>query len=114
MPYEYIYEHRPDGEYMRHGDGQNWPAYFGPLLCASYYHDGYLFANYLKKPGTAYPVVYGFLTHDPGDKERIRDDKIFEFLWRDRTSSRPSHRASAFPLLRVSIRMDAGAYRLGR
>jgi len=83
VPYEWIYEHRPDGQYMRVGDGQNWPTYFGTLLCASYYHDGYLLSNYLRPPGTPAAVVFGFLTHDPGDKERIRDDKIFEFLWRD-------------------------------
>jgi heparin/heparan-sulfate lyase len=115
VPYEYIYEHRPDGQYMRHGDGQNWPAYFGPLLCASYYHDGYLYANYLEKPGKPYPVVFAFLTKDPGDTEPIPDYKIYEFLWRDPNlkpkplTDLPLSHYSAFPFGWMVARTGWGA-----
>jgi heparin/heparan-sulfate lyase len=74
IPYEWIYERRPDNQFMWSGDGENWPTRLSSLLCASYYHDGYVLANYLLDPKLAEVHTRGY---DP------RMDDLFAFLWRD-------------------------------
>jgi heparin/heparan-sulfate lyase len=76
VPYEYIYERRPDNHYMWSGDGHNWPSRLGSLLCGSYYHDGYVLSNYLLDPDPV-DVPTARQGYDP------RMDKLFAFLWRD-------------------------------
>jgi heparin/heparan-sulfate lyase len=85
VPYEWIYLRRPDGKFIRSGDGQNWPTRLGTLLTASYYHDGYLLSNYLVDPEVPPDdPLFHFLWNDPESKyPRTSDNKIFEFLWRD-------------------------------
>src|SRR5574340_12414 len=56
---------RADGQLLRSGDGQSKAPKLRSLLCASYYGDPYVLADYLKEPGI-----------DPMSK-------IFEFLWAD-------------------------------
>ena len=73
VPYEWIYLRRPDGQFMRSGDGQNWPTRMGTLLCASYYGDGYLLSNYRKESFVDDPQN-GRQGYDPGM------DKLFELL----------------------------------
>lgn len=85
VPYEWIYLRRPDNKFIRAGDGQNWPTQMGSLLAASYYHDGYILANWLKDP-VIDPTnkLYDFLWPEPGTRAMsATDSKIFEFLWRD-------------------------------
>jgi heparin/heparan-sulfate lyase len=85
VPYEWIYLRRPDGGFIRAGDGQNWPTRFGSLLAASYYGDGYILANYLKDP-VADPrnPLYQFLWPDPGPRPAaVCDTRLWELLWRD-------------------------------
>jgi heparin/heparan-sulfate lyase len=85
VPYEWIYLRRPDGKFIRAADGINWPTRLGTLLCASYYHDGYLLSNYLVDPEVD-PAnkLYHFLWNAPESKyPAVSDNKIFEFLWRD-------------------------------
>jgi hypothetical protein len=65
LPYSWIYMRRPDGQMLRAGDGQGKVPKLRSLLIASYYHDGYVLADYLKTPGI-----------DPLNE-------IFELLWRD-------------------------------
>ena len=65
VPYQWIYMKRPDGQLLRSGDGQSKPPRLRSLLCASYYGDGYVLADYLENPG-----IYGM-------------NKLYEFLWRD-------------------------------
>jgi len=77
VPYEWIYLRRPDGQFVRSGDGQNWPTHMGTLLCASYYHDGYLLTDYLKSPAVNRALEDNRLAYDN------RMDDLFEFLWRD-------------------------------
>lgn len=85
VPYQWIYLRRPDGMFVRSGDGQNWPTRLGSLLCASYYGDGYILANYLKDPVAGITnKLYDFLWRDPElPPLPISDTKLFEFLWRD-------------------------------
>jgi hypothetical protein len=85
VPYEWIYLRRPDGKYIRSADGQNWPTRLGSLLCAGYYHDGYVYSNYLADPEVdPEDKLYHFLWPVPGEKyPPVSDNKIFEFLWRD-------------------------------
>ena len=85
VPYQWIYLRRPDGAFIRSGDGQNWPTRLGSLLAASYYGDGYVLANYLKDPvGEVTNKLYAFLWPEPGsDPPPIPDTRLFEFLWRD-------------------------------
>jgi hypothetical protein len=75
VPYQWIYLRRPDGLFIRSGDGQNWPTRLGSLFTASYYGDGYTLANFLQYP-TARPST-PLMTYDS------RLDDLFEFLWRD-------------------------------
>jgi heparin/heparan-sulfate lyase len=85
VPYEWIYLRRPDNAFVRAADGQNWPTRLGSLLCASYYGDGYILANYLKDP-VADPrnPLYQFLWPDPGPRPAaVCDTRLFELLWRD-------------------------------
>ncbi len=65
VPYSWIYMRRPDGQLLRSGDGQSRAPKLRSLLNASYYHDGYVLADYLRDPGV-------------GDL-----NEIFELLWRD-------------------------------
>ena len=65
VPYQWIYMRRPDGQLLRAGDGQSKPPKLRSLLCASYYGDGYVLADYRRDPGI-----------DPMSK-------IFELLWSD-------------------------------
>lgn len=84
VPYEWIYIRRPDGKFLRAGDGQNWPTQLGSLLTASYYEDGYILANFLKDPiEDPKQKLYDFLWNDP-DRTTLpaTDDKLWEFLWR--------------------------------
>ena len=57
----------------------------GSLLAASYYHDGYILANWLKDPVIdPNNQLYDFLWPEAGTKAMSSvDSKIFEFLWRD-------------------------------
>jgi heparin/heparan-sulfate lyase len=81
VPYEWIYLRRPDGKFIRSADGQNWPTRLGSMLCASYYGDGYVLANYLKDPEVdPANALYHFLWRDPPP---MSDNKIFELLWRN-------------------------------
>jgi heparin/heparan-sulfate lyase len=85
VPYEWIYLRRPDGAFVRAGDGQNWPSRFGSLLAASYYGDGYILANSLKD-SAADPrnPLYQFLWPDPGPRPAaVCDTKLWELFWRD-------------------------------
>ena len=86
VPYEWIYERRPDGYFVRSGDGQNWPSIIGSLLCASYYGDGYVLANALqvKPPVDPENGRFRFLLAEPGQQRSFGSHyKLFEFLWRD-------------------------------
>ena len=65
LPYEWIYERRPDGQLLRNGDGQFKSPGLRSLLNASFYKDGYVMADWLREPRTS------------------PDGLIFEFLWRD-------------------------------
>ncbi len=65
VPYQWIYIKRPDGQLLRAGDGQSRDPKLRSLLSASYYGDGYVLGDYLKKPGI-----------DPMSK-------LFQFLWSD-------------------------------
>ncbi|MFB3828363.1 MAG: heparin/heparin-sulfate lyase HepB [Bryobacteraceae bacterium] len=65
VPYNWIYMRRGDGQLLRSGDGQSKEPKLRSLLCASYYGDPYVMADYLRAPGI-----------DPMSK-------IFEFLWAD-------------------------------
>ena len=85
VPYEWIYLRRPDGKFIRAGDGQNWPTQLGSLLAASYYHDGYILADWMKDP-VIDPTnkLYDFLWPEKGTGPMSgTDSEIFEFLWRD-------------------------------
>lgn len=105
VPYPWIYLRRPDDMFVRSGDGQNWPTRLGSLLCASYFGDGYLLANYLKDPvAEVTNKLYDFLWRDPDLKPfPISDTKLFEFLWRDLdlkplpVTDLPLSRYSGFP-----------------
>jgi heparin/heparan-sulfate lyase len=77
VPYEWLYLRRPDGQFVRSGDGQNWPTRVGTLMCASFYHDGYLLSDYLRSPPVNHSVEDARLAND------ARMDDLFEFLWRD-------------------------------
>ena len=65
VPYQWIYMRRPDGQLLRAGDGQSKPPKLRSLLCASYYGDGYVLADYQRDPGID------------------SMSKIFELLWSD-------------------------------
>jgi heparin/heparan-sulfate lyase len=65
VPYEWIYRRRPDRQFLRAGDGYHKIPRLGMMLAASYYGDGYIWAEYAKDPGI--------------DDE----NRIYEFLWRD-------------------------------
>ena len=65
VPYSWIYMRRPDGQLLRGGDGQSISPRLRSLLTASYYGDGYILADYLRKPG-----IDGM-------------SEIYELLWRD-------------------------------
>ena len=65
LPYEWIYERRPDGQLLRNGDGQFKSPGLRSLLNASFYKDGYVLGDWLREPRTS------------------ADGLIFEFLWRD-------------------------------
>ena len=65
VPYLWIYMRRPDGRLLRAGDGEGYRAYLRSLLNASYYGDGYVLSDYLKRPG-----IHGM-------------NKLYELLWRD-------------------------------
>jgi heparin/heparan-sulfate lyase len=65
LPYEWIYERRPDDQLLRNGDGQFKSPGLRSLLNASFYNDGYVLADWLREPRTS------------------ADGLIFEFLWRD-------------------------------
>ena len=75
VPYQWIYLRRPDGKFIRSGDGQNWPTRLGSLFTSSYYGDGYTLSNFLQYP-TPRPST-PLMTYDS------RLDDLFEFLWRD-------------------------------
>ena len=85
VPYEWTFLRRPDGKFLRSGDGQNWPTQLGSLLTASYYGDGYILANFLKDPvEDPKQKLFDFLWPDPDRKTMpATDDKLWEFLWRD-------------------------------
>lgn len=65
MPYLWIYMRRPDGRLLRAGDGHGYRTYLRSLLNASYYGDGYVLSDYLKRAG-----IHGM-------------SKMYELLWRD-------------------------------
>jgi heparin/heparan-sulfate lyase len=65
LPYLWIYMRRPDGRLLRAGDGHGYRSYLRSLLNASYYGDGYVLGDYLKRPG-----IHGM-------------SKMYELLWRD-------------------------------
>jgi hypothetical protein len=73
VPYVWLYTRRPDGQRLRAGDcflqssrlGAPWGLGMAALLTASYYGDGHLLHEHLRRP-------------DVGDRERL-----FELLWRD-------------------------------
>lgn len=65
VPYQWIYMRRPDGQLLRSGDGQSRAPKLRSLLCASYYGDGYVLADYLRDPGID------------------TTSQIFELLWAD-------------------------------
>ena len=50
VPYQWIYMRRPDGQLLRSGDGQFKSPQLRSLLCASYYGDGYVLADYSEVP----------------------------------------------------------------
>jgi heparin/heparan-sulfate lyase len=84
VPYEWIYLRRPDGKFVRSGDGQNWPTRMGSLLCASFYGDGYLLANSVDLVPDPNHRLFQFLWRDPDSKTvALSDNKLFELLWRD-------------------------------
>ena len=72
VPYEWIYLRRPDNKFIRAADGQNWPTQLGSLLAASYYHDGYILADWMKDP-----VI------DPANK-------LYDFLWPEKGTNQMS------------------------
>ena len=65
VPYLWIYMRRPDGRLLRAGDGEGYRSYLRSLLNASYYGDGYVLSDYLKRAG-----IHGM-------------SKMYELLWRD-------------------------------
>ena len=65
VPYSWIYMRRPDGRLLRQGDGHGYRSYLRSLLNASYYGDGYVLSDYLKRAG-----IHGM-------------SKMYELLWRD-------------------------------
>jgi heparin/heparan-sulfate lyase len=66
LPYEWIYERRPDSQLLRNGDGQFKSPGLRSLLNASFYKDGYVFADWLREPRTdAASLIFAFLWRDP-------------------------------------------------
>lgn len=66
VPYQWIYMRRPDGQLLRAGDGQGREPKLRSLLCAGYYHDGYVLSDYLKNPGIdAMNKLFQLLWSDP-------------------------------------------------
>jgi len=66
VPYSWIYIRRPDGQLLRGGDGQSRPPKLRSLLCASYYGDGYVLADYLRDPGIdSMSQIFELLWSDP-------------------------------------------------
>ncbi len=82
VPYSWIYIRRPDGQLLRGGDGQSRPPKLRSLLCASYYGDGYVLADYLRAPGIdAMNKIFEFLWSDPDLKpERIEDLPLARYM----------------------------------
>ena len=73
VPYHWIYMRRPDGKMMTSGDDFIWTPKLSSLLCASYYRDGYILADYLKDE---WPFeILKHATHPL--------DQMFVLLWRD-------------------------------
>ena len=73
VPYHWIYMRRPDGKMMTGGDDFIWTPKLSSLLCASYYGDGYILADYLKDEWH-----WEYLKHANHPL-----DELFELLWRD-------------------------------
>ena len=73
VPYHWIYMRRPDGRMMTSGDDFIWTPKLSSLLCASYYKDGYILADYLKDE---WPFEY--LKHATHPM-----DQMYVLLWRD-------------------------------
>ncbi len=73
VPYHWLYMRRPDGRMMTGGDDFNWSPKLSSLLCASYYGDGYILADYLKDEWH-----WDYLKHANHPL-----DELFELLWRD-------------------------------
>ncbi|MBW7998006.1 MAG: heparinase, partial [Candidatus Glassbacteria bacterium] len=73
VPYHWIYMRRPDGKLMTTGDDFIWSPKLSSLLCASYYNDGYILADYLKDEWH-----WEYLKHANHPL-----DELFELLWRD-------------------------------
>lgn len=79
IPYQWIYMRRPDGRLLTAGDDFIWTPKLASMLCASYYNDGYILADYLKDPWpfeiirhANYPMdqLFILLWHDPELKPR--------------------------------------------
>ncbi len=73
VPYHWLYMRRPDGRMMTGGDDFIWTPKLASLLCASYYGDGYILADYLKDEWH-----WEYLKHANHPL-----DELFELLWRD-------------------------------
>ncbi|HUU28929.1 MAG TPA: heparin/heparin-sulfate lyase HepB [archaeon] len=73
VPYHWIYMRRPDSKMMTSGDDFIWTPKLSSLLCASYYGDSYILADYLKDE---WPFeILKHATHPM--------DQLFVLLWRD-------------------------------
>ncbi len=73
IPYQWVYMRRPDGRLITGGDDFIWTPKLAELLCASYYNDGYILADYLKNP---WP--FEVLKH-----ANYPMDQLFILLWLD-------------------------------
>jgi len=73
VPYQWIYMRRPDGRLLTGGDDFIWTPKLAEMLCASYYNDGYILADYLKNP---WP--FEVLKH-----ANYPMDQLFILLWLD-------------------------------
>ena len=65
LPYQWIYLRRPDGQLLRSGDGQGKAPKLRSLLNASFYHDPYVLADYLRDPSIeTHNLLFAFLWTD--------------------------------------------------
>jgi hypothetical protein len=75
VPYHWLYMRRPDGKMMTGGDDFIWSPKLSSLMCASYYGDGYILADYLKDEWH-----WDYLKHANHPL-----DELFVLLWRDQS-----------------------------